>query len=89
VGGSYSGLNTFVIGLLYLRILSFLNVVNKEMSTFITALWRILKKLVYFTIVLVVVILMFGDVSSERFGHRLLKRLHCLLLLNLLEKSKC
>jgi hypothetical protein len=40
-----------------------MKVVNKEMSTFIIALGRILKDLVYFAIVLLVVILMFGDVS--------------------------
>ena len=60
---SRNGFNTLVLGLLWLKILAFMKVVNRQMSTFIMALGQILKDLVYFSIVLLVVILMFADVS--------------------------
>jgi len=60
--GQYrAGLNSLVIGLLWIKVLGFLKVVNKEMSTFILALIQILWDLRYFAIVLVVVIFMFAD----------------------------
>jgi len=40
-----NGLNTFVLGLLWIKVLGFLKVVNKEMSTFILSLLQILREL--------------------------------------------
>jgi len=56
-----NGFNAIVVGLLWLKILGFMKVVNKHMSTFIMAVTQILRDLRYFAIVLVVVIFMFGD----------------------------
>jgi len=56
-----NGLNALVIGLLWYKVLVFLKVANKQMSTFILALFQILKDLRSFAVVLVVVIFMFGD----------------------------
>uniref|UniRef100_A0A7S3L3W8 Ion transport domain-containing protein n=1 Tax=Amphora coffeiformis TaxID=265554 RepID=A0A7S3L3W8_9STRA len=55
------GLNAFVLGLLWIKVLGFLKVVNKEMSTFILSLIQILRDLRHFMIVMAVVIFMFGD----------------------------
>ena len=55
------GLNTLTLGLLWLKVLGFLKVVNKQTATFILALFQILKDLRHFAIVLAVVIFMFGD----------------------------
>jgi len=55
------GFNAFVLGLLWMKVLGFLKVVNKEMSTFILALNQILQDLKYFALVLAVIIFMFGD----------------------------
>ena len=60
--GEYrNGFNSAVVGLLWLRVVGFLKLVNMHMSTFITAVFYILLDLKYFAIVLIVVILMFGD----------------------------
>ena len=86
-----NGFNAFVVGLLWMKVVSFLKVsesavasgillskspnlsqslccesfslqvVNKDMSTFILALLEILQDIKYFLVVLVVVIFMFGD----------------------------
>jgi len=56
-----NGCNAFVMGLLWLKVLGFLKVVNKEMSTFILALSQILLDIRLFMVVLVVVVFMFGD----------------------------
>jgi hypothetical protein len=81
------GINAFVLGLLWMKVLGFLKgkdsksrvarvfqatvansflltfflVVNKQMSTFILALFEILHDIRYFAAVLVVILLMFGD----------------------------
>ena len=55
------GLNAFVLGLLWIKVLGFLKVVNKEMSTFVLSLIQILQELRHFMIVMAVVIFMFGD----------------------------
>ena len=56
-----TGLNALVIGLLWLKVLGFLKVVNKEMSTFIMALSQILYDIRFFMVVLIVCVFMFGD----------------------------
>lgn len=68
--GSYrNGLNALVIGLLWLKVLGFLKVVNKEMSTFILALLQILWDLRFFALVLIIVIFMFADMVSDEGWH--------------------
>ncbi|KAL7568630.1 hypothetical protein ACA910_022729 [Epithemia clementina (nom. ined.)] len=60
--GEYNtGLNTLVVGLLWIKVLGFLKVVNKEMSTFIMALTQILYDIRFFMVVLIVCVIMFGD----------------------------
>lgn len=60
--GDYrNGLNAIVVGLLWFKVLAFLKVVNKEMSTFIHALRQILLDIKYFAVVLVVVVFLYGD----------------------------
>ena len=71
------GLNAFVIGLLWIKVLGFLKVVNKEMSTFILALIQILWDLRFFAIVLVIVIFMFADMVRGRCGLRQMTSLSC------------
>ncbi|KAL7568639.1 hypothetical protein ACA910_022737 [Epithemia clementina (nom. ined.)] len=56
-----TGLNTLVAGVLWIKVLGFLKVVNKEMSTFILALSQILYDIRLFMVVLVVCVIMFGD----------------------------
>lgn len=56
-----SGLDAFVIGLLWVKVLTFLKVVNKQMATFILAVIQILLDLRYFAVVMIVVIFMFAD----------------------------
>jgi len=60
-----AGMNSLVIGLLWIKVLAFLKVVNKEMSTFILALLQILWDLRFFAIVLVIIIFMFADMVRE------------------------
>ncbi|KAL7568642.1 hypothetical protein ACA910_022740 [Epithemia clementina (nom. ined.)] len=60
-GVYHTGLNTLVAGILWLKVLGFLKVVNKEMSTFIIALSQILYDIRLFMVVLVVCVIMFGD----------------------------
>jgi Ion transport protein len=55
------GINAFVTGLLWLKVLGFLKVVNKQMATFIMSLSEILQDLKYFFVVIIVIIFMFGD----------------------------
>lgn len=63
--GQYrQGFNAFVLGLLWFKVLGFLQVVNKQMATFILALIQIVRDIRYFAIVLLVVILAFGDMVS-------------------------
>ena len=56
-----NGLNAFVIGLLWIKVLAFLKVVNKEMATFVLSLTQILSDIRLFMVVLFVCICMFGD----------------------------
>jgi hypothetical protein len=56
-----NGLNAFVVGLLWIKVLGFLKVVNRQMSTFIVALSQILYDIRLFMVVLLVCISMFGD----------------------------
>ncbi|KAL7561536.1 hypothetical protein ACA910_022690 [Epithemia clementina (nom. ined.)] len=56
-----NGLNAFVVGLLWIKVLAFLKVVNKEMATFVLALTQILADIRLFMIVLFVCVCMFGD----------------------------
>ena len=58
---SRHGLNAFVVGLLWMKVLAFLKVVNKDMATFILALSQILYDIRFFVLVLAVCVLMFGD----------------------------
>ena len=60
-GQERSGLNAFVLGLLWIKVLGFLKVVNREMSTFILALAQILWDIRLFMLVLLVCLAMFGD----------------------------
>jgi len=53
------------MGLLWIKVLGFLKVVNREMSTFILALMQILWDLRFFAIVLVIIIFMFADMVRE------------------------
>eukprot|EP00522_Entomoneis_paludosa_P014591 CAMPEP_0172443676 /NCGR_PEP_ID=MMETSP1065-20121228/3898_1 /TAXON_ID=265537 /ORGANISM="Amphiprora paludosa, Strain CCMP125" /LENGTH=1078 /DNA_ID=CAMNT_0013193991 /DNA_START=22 /DNA_END=3258 /DNA_ORIENTATION=+ len=68
--GSFNGLNSFVIGLLWIKILAFLKVVNKEMSIFIVAMGQILTDIRYFMFVLLVYIFMFGDMFHIAIGQK-------------------
>ncbi|KAI2499211.1 hypothetical protein MHU86_15252 [Fragilaria crotonensis] len=61
-GFSNPSLNAFVLGLLWLKVLSFLRAVNMQMATFILSLVRIVLDIRSFLVVLVVVIMMFGDI---------------------------
>lgn len=56
-----NGFNAVVVGLLWLKVLGILKVVNKHMSTFVMAVTKILRDLKYFAIVLFVVVFMVGD----------------------------
>mmetsp|Transcript_7453 Transcript_7453/g.20678 ORF Transcript_7453/g.20678 Transcript_7453/m.20678 type:complete len:985 (+) Transcript_7453:84-3038(+) len=56
-----NGLDAFVVGLLWIKVLAFLKVVNRDMAVFILSLGQILKDTRYFMFVLLVIILMFGD----------------------------
>ena len=60
-GISRNGLNAFVVGLLWIKVLAFLKVVNKDMATFILALSQILYDMRFFLFVLSVCVFMFGD----------------------------
>jgi hypothetical protein len=63
--GEYrGGWNAFVTGLLWIKVLGFLKVVNQQMATFIMALSQILKDLRFFMVVLLVMIFMFGDMMN-------------------------
>ena len=53
--------STFVMGLLWMKVLAFLKIVNKQFATFILSLIRILASIRYFGVVLLIVLLMFGD----------------------------
>lgn len=55
------GFNAFVMGLLWIKVLGLLKIVNKDMSSFILALLEILSDIKNFLLVLMVVIFMFGD----------------------------
>lgn len=59
------GLDAFVVGLLWVKVLTFLKVVNKQMATFILAVIQILLDLRYFAVVMIVVIFMFADMVSH------------------------
>jgi len=61
LGQHRQGFDAFVVGLLWVKVLGFLKVVNKDMSTFILALMQILRDLRYFAVVFAVIIFMFGD----------------------------
>jgi hypothetical protein len=56
-----NGLNALVVGLLWIKVLGFLKLVNRQMSTFILALSQILYAIRLFMVVLLVCISMFGD----------------------------
>lgn len=56
-----NGLNTFVVGLLWIKVIGLLKVVNKDMSTFVLSLIEILGDIRNFMLVLLVVVFMFGD----------------------------
>ena len=58
------GFNAFVLGLLWIKVLGFLKVINRDMSTFILALIQILSDLKNFGVVLLVIIFMFGDMMN-------------------------
>jgi Ion transport protein len=62
------GFNSFVLGLLWIKVLGFLKVVNREMSTFILALIQILGDMRYFMLVLLVILFMFGDMMHIAVG---------------------
>ncbi|KAI2492096.1 hypothetical protein MHU86_22463 [Fragilaria crotonensis] len=66
-GFSNPSLNAFVLGLLWLKVLSFLRAVNMQMATFIFSLVRIVLDIRSFIVVLVVVIMMFGDIMVIMF----------------------
>lgn len=55
------GLNAFVVGLLWIKVLAFLKVVNKDMATFILALSQILFDIRFFLLVMAVCVFLFGD----------------------------
>jgi len=52
-------------GLLWIKVLAFLKVVNKDMAVFILALIQILCDLRYFAVVLVVIIIMVCDEHAD------------------------
>ncbi|KAL7568621.1 hypothetical protein ACA910_022722 [Epithemia clementina (nom. ined.)] len=58
---SRNGLDAFIVGLLWIKVLAFLKVVNKDMATFILALSQILYDIRFFLLVLAVCVFMFGD----------------------------
>ena len=60
-GRALNGFNAFVLGLLWIKVLGLLKIVNEHMSSFILALLEILSDLRIFIIVLLVFIFMFGD----------------------------
>ena len=60
-GEYHNGLNALVTGILWVKVLGFLKVVNKEMSTFILALTQILHDIRLFMVLLVICVIMFGD----------------------------
>ena len=53
--------SALVVGLLWIKVLGFLQVINKQMATFISSLFGILSSIRYFGVVLLIVLLMFGD----------------------------
>jgi len=53
--------STFVMGLLWMKVLGFLKIVNKQFATFILSMIRIIASIRYFGVVLLIVLLMFGD----------------------------
>ena len=61
ISGYRNGLNSFVCGLLWLKVIGLLKVINKDMSTFILSLLEILWDIKNFIVVLIVFVLMFGD----------------------------
>ena len=63
-----NGFNAFVVGLLWLKVLGFLKVANRHMSTFIMAVFQILLDLKYFAVVLIVVVCQMGDMMSIAVG---------------------
>ena len=64
---SRNGLNAFVVGLLWIKVLAFLKVVNKDMATFIMALSQILYDIRFFVLVLAVCVFMFGGTYLSSF----------------------
>ena len=58
------GMNAIITGLLWMRVLGFLKVLNKEMATFIMSLTYIIRDLRYFFVIIIVVVFMFGDMIN-------------------------
>lgn len=51
----------FIVGLMWLRVMGFLKVVNEQLATFILALSQMVYDVRFFSLVLLVFIVMFGD----------------------------
>ena len=60
----HGGWNAVVIGMLWIRVLTYLKVVNQQMALFVAALGQILVDLRFFAVVLVVCVFMFGDMMQ-------------------------
>lgn len=58
------GMNALITGLLWMRVLGFLKVLNKQMATFIMSLTEIVLDLRYFFVIILVVVFMFGDMMN-------------------------
>jgi hypothetical protein len=61
-----NGFNALVVGLLWLKVLGFLKVINKRMAIFILALGEILFDVRYFAVVLIVILIMFAGMRIVR-----------------------
>ena len=59
--GEWDGVNSLVVGFLWLRVFAVMKVIHRDMSTFILSLFEILYDIRYFMFVLIVFVLMFGD----------------------------
>jgi len=59
--------DAIVLALLWLKVLAFLQAINMEMSTFISSTIKIIFDIRFFSIVLTVVIMMFGDLMHIAF----------------------
>lgn len=80
--GEYrNGFNAFVQGLLWIKVIGLLKVVNKDMSAFILALLEILYDVKKFLVVLVVIIFMFGDMFHLYVKHGLFRDWICFVCL--------